>query len=96
MKWQIIVKMKKYIKFINTWLIDITNLLTNVFVFAVICGLLFNDPFGVINTISTLISNVGEKGLAGFISLAIIILIYRRQDENNHEFGWYSNSQSIR
>ena len=78
MKWQIIVKMKKYIKFINTWLIDITNLLTNVFVFAVICGLLFNDPFGVINTISTLISNVGEKGLAGFISLAILILIYRR------------------
>ena len=78
MKWQIIVKMKKYIKFINTWLIDITNLLTNVFVFAVICGLLFNDPFGVINTIGTLISNVGERGLAGFISLAIIILIYRR------------------
>ena len=81
--------MKKYTKkkktktinvlsFINKWLIDITNLLTNIFVFAVICGLLFNDPFGVINTISTLISNVGEKGLAGFISLAIIILIYRR------------------
>ena len=70
--------MKKIIKKINKWLIDITNLLTNVFVFALICGLLFNDPFGVINTISTLISNVGEKGLAGFISLTIIILIYRR------------------
>ena len=96
MKWQIIVKMKKYIKIINKWLIDITNLLTNIFVFAVICGLLFNDPFGVINTISTLISNVGERGLAGFISLTIIILIYRRQNENNDEFGWYSNSKSIR
>jgi|TARA_R100000322_G_scaffold133868_1_gene89860 hypothetical protein len=70
--------MKKIIKKINKWLIDITNLLTNVFVFAIICGLLFDDPFGVINTISTLISNVGEKGLAGFISLTIIILIYRR------------------
>tara|TARA_R110000824_G_scaffold140006_1_gene305528 strand:+ start:772 stop:984 length:213 start_codon:yes stop_codon:yes gene_type:complete len=70
--------MKKIIDKINKWLIDITNLLTNVFVFAVICGLLFNDPFGVINTISVLISNVGEKGLAGFISLTIIILIYRR------------------
>ena len=81
--------MKKYTKkiknkktnilgFINKWLIDITNLLTNVFVFAVICGLLFNDPFGVINTISTLISNVGEKGLAGFISLAIIVLVYKK------------------
>ena len=70
--------MKKYLKVINKWLIDITQLLTNVFVFAVICGLLFNDPFGVINTISVLISNVGEKGLAGFISLTIIILMYRR------------------
>ena len=70
--------MKKIIKKINKWLITFTDLLTNVFVFAIICGLLFNDPFGVINTISTLISNVGEKGLAGFISLTIIILIYRR------------------
>ena len=71
-------KKRKYIKVINKWLQEITNLLTNIFVFAVVCGLLFNDPFGVINTISTLISNVGERGLAGFISLAIIILIYRR------------------
>ena len=70
--------MKKIINKINKWLITFTDLLTNVFVFAVICGLLFNDPFGIINTISTLISNVGEKGLAGFISLTIIILIYRR------------------
>tara|TARA_R100001082_G_C4303346_1_gene133417 strand:- start:149 stop:361 length:213 start_codon:yes stop_codon:yes gene_type:complete len=70
--------MKKIINKINKWLIDITNLLTNVFVFAIICGLLFDDPFGVINTISTLISSVGDKGLAGFISLTIIILIYRR------------------
>ena len=70
--------MKKIINKINKWLITVTELLKNVLVFAVICGLLFNDPFGVINTISTLISNVGEKGLAGFISLTIIILIYRR------------------
>ena len=70
--------MKKIIDKINKWLVDITNLLVNVFVFTVICGLLFDDPFGVINTISTLISNVGERGLAGFISLVIIILIYRR------------------
>ena len=70
--------MNKKIKKINKWLIDITEILKNVLVFAVICGLLFDDPFGIINTISNLISNVGEKGLAGFISLAIIVLIYRR------------------
>jgi hypothetical protein len=70
--------MNKMIKKINKWLLDITEVLKNVLVFAVICGLLFNDPFGIINTISNLISNVDEKGLAGFISLAIIVLIYRR------------------
>ena len=70
--------MNKKIKKVNKWLIDITEVLKNVLVFAVICGLLFDDPFGIINTISNLISNVDEKGLAGFISLAIIILIYRR------------------
>ena len=70
--------MKKIIDKLNKWLINITELLKNVLVFAVICGLLFNDPFGIINTISNLISNVDERGLAGFISLAIIVLIYRR------------------
>ena len=70
--------MKKIIDKLNKWLINITELLKNVLVFSEICGLLFNDPFGIINTISNLISNVDEKGLAGFISLAIIVLIYRR------------------
>ena len=63
--------------FINRWLIELTDVLKNVLVFAIICGLLFNDPFGIINTISTLMSSVGEQGLAGFISLAIIILVYK-------------------
>ena len=70
--------MKKIINKINKWLTTFTDLLVNVFVFAVICGLLFNDPFGVINTISNLIGSVGERGLAGIISLALIILIYRK------------------
>ena len=69
--------MKKIINKLNKWLITITELLKNVLVFAVICGLLFNDPFGIINTISNLISDVGERGLAGLISLLIITTMYR-------------------
>ena len=69
--------MKKYFKTINKWLIDVTEVLKNILVFAIICGLLFDDPFGIINTISNLISNVGEKGLAGLISLLLIITLYR-------------------
>ena len=65
--------MKKYFKEINKWLIDVTEVLKNVLVFAVVCGLLFNDPFGIINTISNLISGVGEKGLAGLILLCFVI-----------------------
>ena len=71
--------MKKYLKTINKWLTDVTEVLKNVLVFAVVCGLLFNDPFGIITTISNLISGVGERGLAGLISLLIIITLYRRK-----------------
>ncbi len=71
--------MRKHIKKINKWLIDVTDVLKNVLVFAVVCGLLFNDPFGIINTISNLISGVDEKGLAGLISLLIITTVYNRR-----------------
>ena len=71
--------MKKYFKKINQWLIDVTEVLKNILVFAIICGLLFNDPFGIITTISNLISNVGERGLAGLISLLLVITLYRRK-----------------
>ena len=70
--------MKKYIKKINNWLKTTIELLTNILIFAIISGLLFNDPFGTIGVITKLISGVGPQGLAGFISLAIIILMYRR------------------
>ena len=53
--------MRKHIKKINKWLIDVTDVLKNVLVFAVVCGLLFNDPFGIINTISNLIESDGSK-----------------------------------
>jgi len=71
--------MKKYLKKLNKWLVEITELLKNILVFAVVCGLLFNDPFGIINTISNLISDVGDRGLAGLISLLIITTLYRRK-----------------
>ena len=71
--------MRKHIKKINKWLINVTDVLKNVLVFAVVCGLLFNDPFGIIDTISNLISGVGEKGLAGLIALLIITTVYNRR-----------------
>ena len=71
-------KFSKIFTKVNKWLVSTTELMKNILVFGIIAGLLFGDPFGVINSISNLISGVGEQGLAGFISLAILILIYRR------------------
>ena len=71
-------KKRKYIKVINKWLQEITNLLTNIFVFAVVCGLLFNDPFGVLANVGTFFGNFGDKGLAGLISLLLIVLWYKK------------------
>ena len=71
--------MKKILKKINKWLIDVTEILKNVLVFAIVCGLLFNDPFGIINTISILIGGVGENGVAGLITLLIIMTLYRKK-----------------
>ena len=71
-------KISKIFTKVNKWLLNITDLMKNILVFGIIAGLLFGDPFGVISTISNLISGVGEQGLAGFICLAILILIYRR------------------
>ena len=69
---------KKYVKKINSWFKDVIEILKNVLVFAIICGLLFNDPFGIITTINNLIIGVGEDGIVGLISLLIVMTLYRR------------------
>ena len=57
---------------------QLNDLLITLFVFAVVSGLLFNDIFGVINTISILLKSIGNNGMAGLISLLVITLWYRR------------------
>jgi len=71
--------MKKMIKTLNTWLVTITDLMKGILVFAIISGLLFNDPFGTIGTIGNLLTKIGDNGLAGVISVAIILLMYGRR-----------------
>ena len=64
---------------INSIITTITQLLINLFVFAIISGLLFNDPFGTIGSISSIISNIDDNGIAALISLLVIVLWYRRK-----------------
>ncbi len=78
MKYKKKTKYRKILKKINKYLTDLTTLLTNIFVFAVVSGLLFNDPFGVISSVSLLISNISDNGIAGLISLLVIVFYYRK------------------
>ena len=54
------------------------DLLITLFVFSIVSGLLFGDPFGVIETIAEILSNVNDNGIAGLISLLVVVLWYRR------------------
>mgnify|MGYP001193938356 CR=1 FL=1 len=67
------------IKHINSGLETIIEIMKNILVFAIISGLLFNDPFGVIAIISKLATGIGENGIAGFISIAILFLFYNKK-----------------
>ena len=63
---------------VNKWLIRVSEVLKNVLVFCIISGLLFDDPFGTIGFISTLLTNIGDRGLTGILALVIIIMVYKR------------------
>ena len=71
----------KYVNKLNSNISIITHLLMNIFVFSVVSGLLFNDPFGTINGIGIIISNISDNGISWLICLLVIVIwndyIYR-------------------
>ena len=70
--------MTDWIKKLVEWFSSVTDLLKSIFVFSVIAGLLFNDPFGVLTNVGTFFGNFGDKGVAGLISLLMIVLLYKK------------------
>ena len=57
---------------------QLNDLLITLFVFAIVSGLLFKDPFGVIESIGNMISNINDNGISSLIALLVIVLWYRR------------------
>ena len=57
---------------------QLNDLLITLFVFAIVSGLLFRDPFGVIESIGNMISNICDNGISGLIALLVVVLWYRR------------------
>ena len=56
---------------------QLNDLLITLFVFTIVSGLLFRDPFGVIESIGSMISNIGDNGISGLIALLVVVLWYR-------------------
>ena len=72
------IKTFKPLSGITTWFKKLNELLISVFVFTVISGLLFNDPFGVIKSTISLVDNIGDGGIVGLITMLIILLWYKK------------------
>ena len=63
---------------VNGWVAMITEVLGGLIVLAVVTGILFNDPFGVIANISIIMSGIGDSGLAGLVALILVALWYKK------------------
>ena len=71
--------MKGAMNLLTTWLTDITNVLKALIALGVAVGILFNDYFGVIAGIGTLMGQFGDAGVAGLIALLILVSFYNKQ-----------------
>ena len=70
--------MKGAMNLLTTWLTDITNVLKALISLGVAVGILFNDYFGVIAGIGTLMGQFGDAGVAGLIALLLIVSFYNK------------------
>ena len=66
--------MNKYITKGINFLKEITEWLKVIFVFAILAGLLFNDPFGILANITRLLSNLGDHGMSALIAMLVIMI----------------------
>ena len=70
--------MKGAMTLITSWLNDITNVLKALIGLGVAVRILFNDYFGVIAGIGTLMGQFGDAGVAGLIALLILVSFYNK------------------
>ena len=71
--------MKKAFATITTWLNDLTDLLKALIVFGIVSGILWNDYFGVIAGISSLMGSIGQGGLSGLVALVLVITWWKKK-----------------
>ena len=70
--------MNNAIKAINDALSTLTGLAINLIVTGVVVGILYNDVFGVIGNIASAMASIGDNGLAGLITIAIVAMLMKK------------------
>tara|TARA_B100000287_G_C20624256_1_gene777117 strand:- start:36 stop:251 length:216 start_codon:yes stop_codon:yes gene_type:complete len=71
--------MLKGMQQINEWLGQITDMAKTLVVIGIVVGILFDDYFGVIAGLGRIMSQFGDAGFAGILSLAILVLWYEKK-----------------
>ena len=66
--------MDKAIKMITVVLSTLTDLAIHLLVAGVVIGILYNDVFGVIGNIGAAMGTIGDNGLAGLITIAVVAM----------------------
>jgi hypothetical protein len=66
--------MNKYLNKAIDLLKEITEWLKVLFVFGVLAGLLFNDPFNILSNISVILNQFGDDGAAAIVALLVILV----------------------
>tara|TARA_B100000945_G_C20385721_1_gene599611 strand:+ start:1069 stop:1281 length:213 start_codon:yes stop_codon:yes gene_type:complete len=70
--------MKQMFDTVNGWVAILTEILSGLVVLAIVTGILFDDPFGVIANISMIMGDISDSGLAGLVALILVALWYKK------------------
>ncbi|MCH7733179.1 MAG: hypothetical protein IIB44_11850 [Candidatus Marinimicrobia bacterium] len=71
--------MKEVFEVVNKWIGDFTQLLAGLVVLGLFVGILFDDYFGVIAGVGRVMSQIGEAGLVGLLTLIVVVMWYQKK-----------------
>lgn len=71
--------MKEVFEVVNKWIGDFTQLLAGLVVLGLFVGILFDDYFGVIAGVGKVMSQIGEAGLVGLLTLVVVVMWYQKK-----------------
>ena len=71
--------MLKGLQNLNEWLGQLIDLAKMLVVIGIIVGILFDDFFGVIGGLGSIMAQFGDAGFAGILALMILVMWYEKK-----------------